>query len=120
MTATPFSSTLATLRASRRISQSRLAEAAGVQHSFVSRLESGSRSPSRNTVVALADALGATDSERANLLGAAGFASQTPIHDPTVAELHDVLHDASVPVAARDALRALVGGALTLARGMGA
>lgn len=117
---TAFPAQLATLRASRRLSQSRLAAAAGVQHSFLSRLEGGSRNPSRNTVVALADALHATDTERDQLLGAAGFASQAPIHDPTVAELHDVLHDASVPVAARDALRALVGGALTLTRGLGA
>jgi transcriptional regulator with XRE-family HTH domain len=55
------------------VSQSRLAEWAGFDHSYVSRLETGSRMPTRDAVHRLADALQATAGERDEMLMRAGF-----------------------------------------------
>jgi transcriptional regulator with XRE-family HTH domain len=46
----------------------------GVDHSFISRLESGTRGPSRETVLAIARALHLGDQERDELLLAARYA----------------------------------------------
>lgn len=54
----PFGVRLRRLRKERGLSQQQLAEAAGINLAFVSRLETGSRFPSHETNVALAHALG--------------------------------------------------------------
>lgn len=82
-----FGSTLKQLREPRRISQSKLAERAGFDHSYVSRLESGARKPAREAVEQLADALEATLAERDQLLTSAGFAGTV---DATALALMDV------------------------------
>lgn len=68
-----FSATLKGFRAERRLSQSKLAEHADFDHSYVSRLESGARQPSREAVMYLALALDLTPAEEAMLLTSAGF-----------------------------------------------
>jgi transcriptional regulator with XRE-family HTH domain len=60
-------------RTARRLSQSALSRAIGVDHSYVSRLESGRRQPSRDTVNALAHAFGFGERERNEFLALAGF-----------------------------------------------
>lgn len=102
-----FASTLRQLRTDRMLSQSRLAERAGLDHSFVSRIESGSRMPSRDAVGDLATALGCSDPERYALLDAAGFGtpSNRPAFDLDMAKLHDCLQDERVSDEMRLALR---------------
>lgn len=78
MTATTFGEELRRQRARQRISQSRLALEAGFDHSYVSRIESGTRKPTREAVLALADALRAAPQERDRLLIAAGFMPDDP------------------------------------------
>lgn len=116
MSANAFGATLAAIRRSRRLSQANLARDAQVDHSTISRLECGSRVPSRAMVLALVDALQATDTERNLLLSAAGFACDLPIADPLVAELGAMLRDPALPDLARHYLRASVEAALWLAR----
>src|SRR5690606_20274445 len=64
---------LKALRTSRRLSMNRLARRVGVDHSFVSRIESGGRGVSRAILERFADALRATDAERERLLMSAGY-----------------------------------------------
>lgn len=78
-----FAVLLARYRTRRRLSQAALGRAAGLDHSLISRYESGERTPERATTLALADALALTDGERDLLLLAAGYA---PCH-PSVRHL---------------------------------
>lgn len=73
-----FGVTLSTIRCARGLSKRCLAQAAGFDHSLISRLESGQRAPSRETVMTLCGALPATPSERDRLLLAADFAPRGP------------------------------------------
>ena len=56
-----FAQLLKQYRETTRISRSRLAESSGFDHSYVSRLESGHRMPTRDAVVKFADAQGALE-----------------------------------------------------------
>lgn len=104
------------LRAEREragYSQSALAEAAGTDHSMVSRLESGERMPGRGTALALAGALGLDPVARDRLLLSAGFAPIDPVgvvlaELPEVAELVTILRDPDTNPANRLSLRAVV------------
>lgn len=69
-----FGAELRRMRCEHRLSQSRLADRASLDHSYISRLESGARvEPSRDTIEALADAMELTPDERMRLLVASGF-----------------------------------------------
>jgi transcriptional regulator with XRE-family HTH domain len=57
-----------------RRSQSRLGLLAGFDHNYVSRLESGARTPSRDAIESLARVLEASTAERDRLLTTGGFA----------------------------------------------
>ena len=111
-----FGQRLKWLREQRRLSQSKLAEKACFDHSFLSRLESGNRVPSRDAVNRLADALNATERERDELLDAAGFRATDPaafaLTDPTLRELARVLSDTTLPpgyvLTLRGAVQAMV------------
>src|SRR5215211_5731792 len=67
-----FGGLLKAMREARRISQSKLAERADFDHSYVSRLESGARMPTRDAVERLASALTLAQSEEDGLLGRRG------------------------------------------------
>lgn len=60
------------------LSQAKLAEKAGFDHSYVSRLESGARMPTRDAVERLAKAINMGQSDTNQLLHAAGFSTVTP------------------------------------------
>ena len=60
-------------REARGVSQSKLAERAGFDHSYVSRLESGARTPTRDAVDRLGEALSLDRIERDAMLASAGF-----------------------------------------------
>ena len=70
-----FGATLRRRRTQHRpyLSQARLADAVGANHSSIARLESGGRAPSRAMADALCDALGLAGAERYELLGLAGY-----------------------------------------------
>ncbi len=98
-----FSQLLKQYRERGRVSQSRLAEIAGFDHSYVSRLESGNRTPTREAVTKLADALDLLPEHRDNLLAAGGF---MPVRvesllgdEPALMELLHLLQSRDVPEA---------------------
>lgn len=95
-----------------RLSQSRLAQAAGFDHSYVSRLESGSRMPTRDAVAKLADAMGLEDGDRDALLASAGFMpgriENLFASEPVLSEVLGLLQDRAVPAEVRDDVRHMI------------
>ncbi len=106
---TRFGADLRTLRNATGLSQSKLAEQAGFDHSYISRLEAGVRMPARETVDFLAVALGATKDERSYLLASAGFFPDDLTgllnHEPEVQRLLRVLSNDDIPEGRRSAIR---------------
>lgn len=70
---TAFARTLIRIRDTRAISQNKLAQLAEFDHGYVSRLESSQRHPSYDAVLAICDALDATEAERYELMTSAGY-----------------------------------------------
>ncbi len=107
-----FAGLLREVREDKGLSQSRLAARAGYDHSYVSRLESDSRSPTRDAVIHLCEALGSTDFERDELLQSAGFNALNPTHaiahESVIAEAYEVLADAAVPDDVKNDLRSAI------------
>lgn len=93
--ASDFAILLRECRMAAHVTQSELARRIGVDHSFVSRLESDARQPSRATVWDIAWALGMDDAARDELLSAAGFAREgrrNLFYDyPILHEVYDAL-----------------------------
>jgi transcriptional regulator with XRE-family HTH domain len=106
----PFGTRLKQLREEHRVSQSKLAERAGFDHSYVSRLESGARTPTREAVTQLGAALKLDGSAQDSLLAAAGFlpkeVSSLLSAEPEISEVLHLLHNEAVPTEVRDILRA--------------
>lgn len=97
------------LREARRVSQSKLAERADFDHSYVSRLESGARMPTRDAVERLAQALALSHVEEDGLLAAAGFLPRDVASllsdEPVIGEVLDLLQDDAVPMEYRENMR---------------
>jgi transcriptional regulator with XRE-family HTH domain len=95
-----------------RMSQSRLAELSGFDHSYVSRLESGHRTPTRDAVVKFAEALALVPAERDNLLAAAGFMPQRVesllAEEPVLTEVFRLLQSQDIPEAVRSDVRQML------------
>lgn len=90
-----FGRVLALHRTRQELSQSRLAVMTGLSHGFISRLESGTRMPDRETVAELAAALQLTPSEAAHLFWTAGFTYEgghPPITDPLLSRFVAIYH----------------------------
>lgn len=106
---TRFATVLKGLREQAAVSQSKLAERAGFDHSYVSRLESGSRTPTREAVEQLAKALGADASSEDELLAAAGFLprelSSLLTEEPEVSAVLGLLQDDRLPSELRQMIR---------------
>jgi transcriptional regulator with XRE-family HTH domain len=104
-----FGGLLKEMREARRISQSKLAERADFDHSYVSRLESSARMPTRDAVERLATALMLAQNEEDGLLAAAGFlprdVSSLLSDEPVLGEVLDLLQNDSVPAEYRDNIR---------------
>jgi transcriptional regulator with XRE-family HTH domain len=107
-----FAEELAAARGARGLSQSRLADAAGFDHSYISRLEAGKREPSRETVMALAGVLRLGPAELDRLLVAAGYRplddSNLFADEPAIAAAVRLLRDPAVPEAMRANFRAVM------------
>lgn len=73
-----FAAVLRELRLSRGMSQLRLSRMVGVDHTHISRLESGRNGPSPGLVQRIADALQLTPDETRQLAEAAGFVVVLP------------------------------------------
>ena len=104
-----FGGTLKRFREARRVSQSKLAERAGFDHSYVSRLESGARTPTRDAVEQLAQAMELEQVNRDELLASAGFlpgaVSSLLSGEPEITEVLGLLQNTQVPEAYRDSMR---------------
>ena len=104
-----FGTTLKRFRETRRVSQSKLAERAGFDHSYVSRLESGARTPTRDAVVQLSRAMELEGAQQDELLAAAGFlpreVSSLLSGEPEITEVLSLLQNVQVPEAYRDSMR---------------
>jgi transcriptional regulator with XRE-family HTH domain len=106
---TEFGALLKSLREKRSVSQSKLAERAEFDHSYVSRLESGARMPTREAVDRLGAAMGLEQPQLDSLLAAAGFlprdVSSLLSSEPVIGEVLDLLQDEAVPSEYRDNMR---------------
>jgi transcriptional regulator with XRE-family HTH domain len=110
-----FGQMLSRLRQSQRLSQNQLAQRAGLNHSYISRLESGDRGDPSRTVVeqfvgALAlDAMGRDADE---LRMTAGFLPVDPAHlltgETALAKLAALLEDERLPDPSRATLRRIL------------
>jgi transcriptional regulator with XRE-family HTH domain len=106
---TEFGTLLKSLREKRGVSQSKLAERAEFDHSYVSRLESGARMPTREAVDRLGEAMNLEQPQLDSLLAAAGFlprdVSSLLSSEPVIGEVLDFLQDEAVPTEYRDNMR---------------
>jgi len=111
-----FGQMLTRLRTAQRLSQNQLAQRAGLNHSYISRLESGGRGdPSRTVVEQFVGALGldASGRDADDLRMAAGFLPVDPAHlltgETSLAKLAALLEDGQLPDASRATLRRILG-----------
>jgi transcriptional regulator with XRE-family HTH domain len=89
-----FGPALARLRETRGLAKKELARRAGLDASTITRLESGERGVTRETVERLANALDATQKEELDLLGKAGFLADEAVEllaEPELARLAALL-----------------------------
>ncbi len=109
---TEFGQLLKSLRERRGVSQSRLAERAEFDHSYVSRLEGGARMPTRDAVDRLGDAMELSEGERDMLLAAAGFLprdfSKILSAEPVLGEVFYLLSDEQLPAEYRENMRQIL------------
>jgi transcriptional regulator with XRE-family HTH domain len=128
-----FGNLLKSLREKAGVSQSKLAERAGFDHSYVSRLESGARMPTREAVDRLGEAMQLDASALDMLRAAAGFlprdVSSLLSAEPALGQVLEMLQDESVPSEYRESMRSMlrvmvqqarqvVGGPLVAGRGI--
>ncbi len=104
-----FGGVLKEYREGRRVSQSKLAARAGFDHSYVSRLESGARTPTRDAVDQLACALELEGVHHDDLLVSAGFLpreiSSLLAGEPEITEVLNLLQNVDVPEPYRASMR---------------
>lgn len=107
-----FRGLLRRFRDARRWSQEHLAAQAEMDHSLVSRLESGQRSPTREAIGKLARGLELPPEQKDRLLIAAGFFPDQPENalsdEPSVTRIYRILRDVNTPEPVRDNLRQLL------------
>jgi transcriptional regulator with XRE-family HTH domain len=89
-----------------------LAEAAGFDHSYVSRLENGTRMPTRDAVVKLAGAMGLAAPQRDCMLVAAGFMpgriESLLTGEPVLSEAFALLTNRVIPAEVREDVRNMI------------
>ncbi|MFL5761715.1 MAG: helix-turn-helix domain-containing protein [Thermomicrobiales bacterium] len=104
-----FGVKLKRFREARGVSQSKLAERADFDHSYVSRLESGARMPTREAVDRLGQAMKLSQVELDALLASAGFLPRDVTSllssEPVIGEVLVLLQDEAVPVEYRENMR---------------
>lgn len=107
-----FARLLKQFREERGVSQSRLAEYSHFDHSYVSRLESGNRAPTREAVSKLSDALKLDAGQRDSLLAAAGFMPQRVeslfADEPVLSDVFSLLRSDDIPEPVRSNVRQML------------
>lgn len=107
-----FAQELRQAREAAGLSQSRLAARAGYDHSYVSRLESDSRSPTRDAVLSLAAAMRCDEVETDRLLASAGFLplDVANLFQPelVLVDAYKTLTDPAVPADVREDMRSAI------------
>lgn len=101
---TPFAALLRAYREARGISQWKLAARLPFDRSYVTRLEQGRRSPSREAVFVIAHALDLSPGELDALLVAAGYAPTALTMPPAVHAAVALLVSPVVPDAVKEAI----------------
>lgn len=116
---TTFGATLKAVLAAHRLSQSKAAEMADYDHSYISRLCAGSRMPTREFIDCLATNCGFSDEEWNWLLLAAGFIPRdATLLDPELQDAADALHDPAIPAVYRESLRLQISALVGITRQM--
>lgn len=109
MSGMEFGNLLKALRERHGVSQSKLAERADFDHSYVSRLESGARMPTREAVDRLGTAMGLDHAALDALLASAGFLPKDVTSllsdEPALGEVLEMLQDETVPTEYRENMR---------------
>jgi transcriptional regulator with XRE-family HTH domain len=104
-----FGAKLKRFREAHGVSQSKLAERADFDHSYVSRLESGARMPTREAVDRLGQAMKLSQVELDALLASAGFLPRDVMsllsNEPVIGEVLVLLQDEAVPIEYRENMR---------------
>lgn len=106
-----FGDALQRIRRSRHISQAELARRIDVNHSYISRLESGQRAPSLDLIARIEAHLDLDDQECRLLRRGAGYLRTVEalvLADPVMMMLARALNDPAIPREAREAFRAQV------------
>lgn len=103
-----FGEALRSARQRRHRSQAEVAELIDGAGSYISRLETGSRSPSRRLVARIVSALRMGEAEAAVLYGAAGYAAAPGTAAGEVAALAALLDDPLVPRREREAAQGVI------------
>jgi transcriptional regulator with XRE-family HTH domain len=114
-----FASTLKTFRQRARVSQAALGRRCDFDHSYISRLESSNRYPSREAVERISAALSLSKADDAVLMHAAGFLSATersPM-SPLAVEVHSLLSDEQTPLPYRMMVAQVIGSLVSGSRG---
>ena len=95
---TTFPETMKYYRAAYRVSQQAAAEGSQYDKSFISRLESGERKPSRDVILRLAEGIGLSADDTDKLLLSASFAPvqvKSLLRHPELAQVDDLMSAAT-------------------------
>lgn len=117
-----FGTTLQHLRKQEGLSQAELSRRARLDPSYLSRLEAGDRTPSRDAVRTIAHALRLTRNDRSDLYAAAGFLPDSLAdvlrHEPALASALTVLEREDVPETAKEIVRQQIAGTVAMVEAM--
>lgn len=93
--------TLKAMREARGISQVKLARRAGLDNSYISRIEGGTRMPPRDILLSIATALQLNAGERGALVAAFGYVPDDRgvwvAGEPEIVRLYELMRGGSVP-----------------------
>lgn len=120
---TAFGTALKDVLTTHRLSQSRAAVMAEYDHSYVSRLVSGARMPTREFIDCLANNCNFSEDEWNRLLLAAGFTPTwggAALIDPELRDAAAALNDPAIPQRDRDSLRLQISAMVAITRQMAA
>lgn len=116
---TTFGTVLRRILAEQGLSQTKAAEQADLDHSQISRYITGQRTPTRESVIRIADGCGLSAEDALRLFCAAGFVPEgveSMMLDPELQEAAATLHDEAIPLVYRQNLRRQISALVGIAR----
>jgi transcriptional regulator with XRE-family HTH domain len=120
---TTFGTVLRRILAEQGLSQTKAAERSDLEHSYISRLISGGRTPSREAVVRIADGCGLTAEDSLRLFCSAGFVPhghESMMLDPELQDAAATLNNSAIPLPYRESLRMQISALVGITRQMAA